>query len=105
MAKILDAITPELASFIEEQTMFFVGTAPLSPSGHVNLSPKGLDTLRILAPDRVAYLDLTGSGNETAAHLRENGRITFKFCAFQDKPLILRLYGTGEAIRPRDAAW
>src|SRR5829696_6870276 len=105
MAKILDAITPELASFIEEQTMFFVGTAPLSPSGHVNLSPKGLDTLRILAPDRVAYLDLTGSGNETAAHLRENGRITFMFCAFTGAPRILRLYGTGRVVLPETPQW
>jgi hypothetical protein len=105
MAKILDAITPELASFIEEQTVFFVGTAPLSPSGHVNLSPKGLDTLRILAPDRVAYLDLTGSGNETSAHLAQNGRITLMFCAFQGPPSILRLYGRGATVLPADAAW
>ena len=105
MAKILDAITPELASFIEEQTVFFVGTAPLSPSGHVNLSPKGLDTLRILAPDRVAYLDLTGSGNETAAHLRENGRITFMFCSFGKTPRILRLYGRGRVVLPDSAEW
>lgn len=77
MGKFLDSITPELATFIQEQALFFVGTAPLGPSGHVNLSPKGLDTFRILSPNRVAYLDLTGSGNETAAHLQENGRITF----------------------------
>jgi hypothetical protein len=105
MAKIFDAITPELASFIEEQSLFFVGTAPLSSAGHVNLSPKGLDTLRILSPDRVAYLDLTGSGNETAAHLLENGRITFMFCSFGRFPKILRLYGRGRAVLPGGAEW
>jgi predicted pyridoxine 5'-phosphate oxidase superfamily flavin-nucleotide-binding protein len=83
MGKVLPEITPELAEFIRAQPMFFVGTAPLDASGHVNLSPKGLDSFRVLAPDRVAYLDLTGSGNETSAHLAENGRITFMFCAFQ----------------------
>ena len=105
MAKVHPEITPPLREFIERQPLFFVATAPLAADGHVNLSPKGLDALRVLAPDRVAYLDLTGSGNETAAHLRENGRITLMFCAFADKPLILRLYGRGEAIHPRDAAW
>ncbi|HEV2855291.1 MAG TPA: pyridoxamine 5'-phosphate oxidase family protein [Thermoanaerobaculia bacterium] len=105
MGKILDAISPELASFIEEQPLFFVGTAPLASSGHVNLSPKGLDTFRILSPARVAYLDLTGSGNETAAHLQENGRITFMFCSFGKNPRILRLYGRGRVVLPDAADW
>ena len=83
--------------FIEEQHVFFVATAPLSPEGHVNLSPKGLDSFAILDPNRVAYIDLGGSGAETHAHLRENGRICMMFCAFDDKPLILRLYGSGRA--------
>ncbi len=105
MAKVFDSITTELQRFITEQHMFFVATAPLHPEGHVNLSPKGLDSFRILAPNRVAYLDLTGSGNETSAHLQENGRITFMFCAFQGPPLILRLYGRGTAVLPDAPTW
>ena len=89
-------ITPELAAWIGAQKLFFVATAPLSGEGHVNLSPKGLDTFRVLGPREVAYLDLTGSGAETMAHLRENGRITFMFCAFEGPPRILRLFGRGE---------
>jgi len=84
-------------AFIAEQKMFFVATAPLSEEGHVNLSPKGLDSFAVLGPNRVAYIDLGGSGIETHAHLRENGRICIMFCAFEGKPLILRLYGRGEA--------
>jgi hypothetical protein len=80
--------------------MFFVATAPLSGDGHVNLSPKGLDTFAVLGPREVAYLDLTGSGIETLAHLRENGRIVFLFCAFEGPPSIVRLHGTGEAVEP-----
>jgi hypothetical protein len=105
MAAVHPAITPELAAFICAQRIFFVATAPLAAAGRVNLSPKGLDTFRILAPDRVAYLDLTGSGNETSAHVAENGRITFMFCAFDGKPLILRLYGRGRVILPDAADW
>ncbi len=105
MGKILDVITPELAAFIEAQPLFFVASAPLAAEGHVNLSPKGLDTFRILSPQRVAYLDLTGSGNETAAHLAENGRITFMFCSFGRAPLILRLYGTGRVVLPGADEW
>ncbi len=105
MGKFFDSISPELAAFIEEQPVFFVGTAPLAASGHVNLSPKGLDTLRILSPTRVAYLDLTGSGNETAAHLQENGRITFMFCSFGKTPMILRLYGRGRVVPLGSAEW
>lgn len=104
MAQFYPALTPDLREFIARQHMFFTASAPRD-GGRVNLSPKGMDTFRVLSDDVVAYLDLTGSGNETAAHLLENGRITLMFCAFQDKPVILRLYGTGKAIHPRDAAW
>jgi hypothetical protein len=92
MGKRFSEITPELQNFIEEQSMFFVGSAPLSANGHVNVSPKGLDTFRVLGPRQVAYLDLTGSGNETAAHVMENERLTIMFCAFSERPRILRLY-------------
>lgn len=105
MGKVYDSITEDHREFIAAQQMFFVATAPLNPDGHVNLSPKGLDCFRILAPDRVAYLDLTGSGNETSAHLRENGRITLMFCAFAGPPKILRLYGCGETVLPDSAGW
>jgi hypothetical protein len=105
MPKFLDALTPELTELIEQQPLFFVATAPLSSEGRVNLSPKGLDTFRVLSPNRVAYLDLTGSGNETAAHLRENGRVTFMFCSFGPKPLILRLYGQGRVVLPGEEEW
>lgn len=103
MAKFYQALTPALLDFIAEQKVFFTATAPRS--GRVNLSPKGLDTFRCLDERNVAYLDLTGSGNETAAHLRENGRLTLMFCSFDEKPLILRLYGQGRVLRPRDADW
>ena len=105
MAKLFDCITPELQDFIHHQHLFFVATAPLSPAGHINLSPKGLDTFEILSSTRVAYLDLTGSGNETSAHLQENGRITFMFCAFQEPPRILRLYGSGRTVLPIHEDW
>jgi Pyridoxamine 5'-phosphate oxidase len=100
----LTAIPPELEAFIKAQHIFFVATAP-SEGGHINLSPKGLDTLRILSPTRVAYLDLTGSGNETAAHVGQNGRITLMFCAFEGGPGILRIYGRGLVVLPVDAEW
>jgi len=105
MAKHYDHISEDLQDWIRAQHLFFVATAPLSAEGHVNLSPKGQDCLRILSPNRVAYLDLTGSGNETSAHLLENGRITIMFCALEDAPRILRLYGTGRVILPGDPAW
>src|SRR5437762_4534746 len=105
MGKVMDEISAELAEFIRAQRMFFVATAPLSRDGHVNLSPKGLDTFRILSCKRVAYADMTGSGNETSAHLAENARITLMFCAFDDKPTILRIYGHGRTILRRDAEW
>jgi hypothetical protein len=105
MGKTHASITPELRTFIEAQPIFFVATAPLSDEGHVNLSPKGLDSFRVLGPDRVAYLDLTGSGNETSAHLAENGRITFLFCAFAGAPRIVRLYGRGRTVLPGAPEW
>ena len=103
MAKFYDRITPELQTFIKAQHIFFVATAPLN--GRVNLSPKGMDALRVINESEIAYLDLTGSGNETAAHLLESSRITLMLCSFTENPLILRLYGQGESIRPRDVAW
>ncbi|PZV15038.1 MAG: pyridoxamine 5'-phosphate oxidase [Pseudanabaena sp.] len=103
MAKFYDRITTELQTFIEAQHIFFVASAP--NHGRVNLSPKGMDALRVVNESEVVYLDLTGSGNETAAHLLENGRVTVMLCSFTEKPLILRLYGQGEPIRPRDLAW
>jgi len=105
MAKFFDCIQPTHQAFIEHQKMFFVATAPLQAGGHVNCSPKGGDCFRVLAPNQVAYLDLTGSGNETSAHLLQNGRITFMFCAFDGPPNILRLYGQGHTILPTDPAW
>ncbi|MEW6057760.1 MAG: pyridoxamine 5'-phosphate oxidase family protein [Bdellovibrionota bacterium] len=101
MGKIFKEIDPTLIDFIKRQKMFFVATSPLSADGHVNLSPKGLDTFRVLGPQSVSYLDLTGSGVETIAHLKENGRITIMFCAFEGAPRILRLYGRGEVIEPK----
>jgi hypothetical protein len=105
MATVLESITAELQAFIEAQPMFFVATAPIERDGHVNLSPKGMDTFRVLSPTRAAYLDLTGSGNETAAHVDQNGRITVMFCAFDGTPHILRLYGRGRAVTPGQAEW
>lgn len=105
MAEQYDQITPTLQDFIKAQPLFFVATAPLSENGHINLSPKGYDTFCILSPNQVAYLDLTGSGNETSAHLAENGRITFMFCAFSGSPQILRLYGKGETVLPGTEQW
>ncbi len=103
--QVFDSITDKLSEFIARQHLFFVGTAPLSGDGHVNLSPKGLDCFRILSPTRVAYMDIIGSGNETAAHVIENGRITFMFCAFEGSPNILRLYGRGHAVLRGDSEW
>ncbi|MBK8022182.1 MAG: pyridoxamine 5'-phosphate oxidase family protein [Chloroflexi bacterium] len=105
MAKFFDAIGGDHRKFIEKQHMFFVASAPLSAEGHVNLSPKGLDCLRILSPNQVAYLDLTGSGNETSAHLAENGRITFMFCSFSGTPMIMRLFGEGRTVLPGTPEW
>ena len=104
MARTYPEITAELRRFIARQHCFFVASAP-SEGGHVNLSPKGLDSLRVLDGRRVAYLDLTGSGNETSAHLAENGRLTIMFCAFAGPPRILRLYGRGSVVLPDSPEW
>ena len=98
MGKVYDGIEDSVRDFIQSQKMFFVATAPLSESGHVNLSPKGLDSFRILDPQTVVYADLTGSGIETVAHLKENGRIVLMFCAFEGTPNIMRLHGKGEVL-------
>ena len=102
MGKVYEAIDERLAELIGRQHLFFVATAALSPEGSVNLSPKGLDSFSILDPHTVAYLDLVGSGAETIAHLRENGRITMLFCSFEGLPRLLRLYGRGEVLEPGD---
>ncbi|MFV1984686.1 MAG: pyridoxamine 5'-phosphate oxidase family protein [Thiohalomonadales bacterium] len=105
MAKVHKEITTELSDWISQQEMYFVASAPLTDSGHVNVSPRGVHSLRILSPNQVLLLDLTGSGNETAAHVVENSRLTIMFCAFTGKPKILRLYGKAKAILPGHADW
>lgn len=99
--EVFDQISDEIAQFIEEQPLFFVGSAPAS-GGHINLSPKGMQTLRVIDPRMVAYLDLTGSGNETSAHIEENGRLTIMLCSFGPAARILRLYGHGRTILEGD---
>ena len=91
--------------FIERQKMFFVATAPLEAGTHINLSPKGMDSFRVLSSTLVAYMDIVGSGNETSAHILQNGRITFMFCAFDGPPNILRLYGNGRTVLPTHDEW
>ena len=103
MAKFYSQLTTQLQTFIQKQKIFFTATAP--HSGRINLSPKGSDTFCCIDNNNVAYLDLTGSGNETAAHLHENGRITIMFGSFEENPLILRLYGQGEVISPTSPRW
>jgi hypothetical protein len=103
MGKLYNALTPELRAFIAQQKLFFVATA--GEQGAVNVSPKGMDSLRVMDEHTVRWLNLTGSGNETAAHVLENGRMTLMFCAFEGKPLILRLYGQARTIHPRDPQW
>ena len=99
MAKVFEEVDAHLQRWIARQRLFFVGTAPLAADGHVNLSPKGpIDTLRVLGPREVAYLDHHGSGNETIAHLRENGRIVVMLCAFEGPPRIVRLHGRAEIV-------
>ncbi|MBK6330009.1 MAG: pyridoxamine 5'-phosphate oxidase family protein [Bacteroidetes bacterium] len=105
MGKLSTEITTAHKKFIKQQKMFFVATAPLSLDGHINLSPKGLEHLKVLDDNHVAYLDFVGSGNETSAHLRENQRITFMFCSFDKVPNILRLYGKGKVILPHSDEW
>jgi hypothetical protein len=100
MAKKFDALSESLQEFILKQKIFFVGTA--RSSGTVNVSPKGMDSLRVLGPNKVIWLNLTGSGNETAAHILENDRMTIMFCAFEGNPLILRLYGHAKVYHERD---
>ncbi len=103
MAKFYERLNPQLSEFIARQRIFFVASAP--NTGRVNVSPKGMDSLRVLDEHTVAYLDLTGSGAETAAHLRDNGRLTLMWCSFDTEPLILRLFGRGESILPGTPAW
>lgn len=103
MAKFYDAINDTLASFISRQKIFFVATA--AEDGRVNLSPKGYDALKVVGSNQVIWLNLSGSGNETAAHLRVANRMTLMFCAFEGNPLILRLYGSARTVHPRDEDW
>jgi hypothetical protein len=105
MGKFFDSIKPEHKGFIENQHLFFVSTAPLDSGGRINLSPKGLDSFRVFSDHKVAYMDLKGSENETAAHLQENRRITFMFCSYDSEPKILRLYGKGAVILPDSSDW
>jgi hypothetical protein len=103
MSKFYTKITIRLQKFIEAQKIFFVATAP--SSGRINLSPKGMDSFKVMNENRILWLNVTGSGNETAAHLLENKRITIMFCSFEKVPNILRLYGTGTEIKPNDKDW
>lgn len=103
MGKTYERIDDELQGWIAQQKMFFVATAPLSQDGHVNCSPKGLDTFTILGPRSAGYVDFVGSGIETIAHLKENGRIVIMFCAFEGPPMIARLHGIGRAMFPGTA--
>src|ERR1051326_4015670 len=102
LSKVREEIDEELAEWIRRQHLFFVATAPLSQEGHINCSPKGGDAFRVLGPLEAVYQDYTGSGAETIAHLRENGRIVVMFCAFEGKPNILRLHGEGTVLLPED---
>lgn len=103
MADFYEELSDQLIEFINAQHIYFTATAP--NEGRINLSPKGMDTFRCIDKRTVAYLDLTGSGNETSAHLSQNGRMTIMFCSFTRKPLILRLYGQGRVIHPDDLEW
>lgn len=100
MGKKFTEIAPDLQDFIKNQKIFFVGTA--AETGNVNVSPKGMDAFRVIHQNKIVWLNLTGSGNETAAHLLKNDRMTIMFCAFEGKPMILRLYGTAKIYHPRD---
>lgn len=103
MAEMFRAISSKHIDFIDAQPIFFVATA--AEDARVNVSPKGLNGFRVLGPNKAVYLDMTGSGNETAAHLKHDGRITFMFCSFSETPLILRLYGKAKAVGRKDPAW
>ena len=101
MGKQFDALSDVLARFIDDQHIFFCATA--GPEGRVNVSPKGMDSLRVLGPNRIIWRNLTGSGNETAGHLAQINRMTLMWCGFQSKPMILRVFGTARTLHPRDA--
>jgi len=103
LAQQFPALDDRLSAFIKAQHLFFVGTA--AQDGRVNISPKGMDSLRILNPNRVAWLSVTGSGNESAGHLLDNERMTLMFCSFEQQPMILRLYGSARVLHPRDVEW
>jgi len=103
MAKQFDTLQLDHIRFIEDQPMFF--TASAGPEGRVNVSPKGMDSLRVLGPNRIAWMNLTGSGNETAGHVLEHPRVTLMWCSFAARPLILRAYGTAQTLHPTDASW
>ena len=106
MSKVHDGIEPRLRAWIEAQHMFFIGTAPLAADGHINISPRGTPgTFAVLDEHTVAWLDLTGSGAETIAHLRENGRIVVMFCGFEGPPQTVRLHGRGRVVVPADPEW
>ena len=100
MGKVYEEIDAGLRAFVEAQRMFFVATAPLAGTGHINVSPKGLETLKIVGPKRLAYLDHVGSGAETIAHVNENGRIIVMLCALDGPPKIVRLHGRGSVVEP-----
>lgn len=105
MGKVFDAIDPQLAEWMEAQRLWFVSTAPLAADGHVNVSPRGHDTFSVLGANRVGWVDYTGSGIETIAHLRENGRICVMFTSFDGRPRIVRLHGTGTVLLPGEAGF
>jgi hypothetical protein len=106
VSKVYESIAPKLQAWIKAQHLFFVGTAPLDPTGHINVSPRGTpDTFAIIDDHTVAWLDLTGSGAETIAHVRENGRIVVMFCGLEGPPQIVRLHGRGRVVVPTDAEW
>jgi len=103
VGKLYQHLTAELIEFIQSQDLFFVGSAPRADDGHINISPKGMDCLRVLDEHTLAYLDVTGSGVDTIAHVRENRRLVMMFCAFKGRPLILRIHGWAEVLQTCDA--
>jgi hypothetical protein len=105
VGRVFEGFDEDLKRWIDRQRLFFIATAPAGAEGHVNLSPKGRDTLRMVDDRTLAYLDLTGSGVETIAHVRENGRITVMFCAFEGPPRIVRVHGRAEVVEPDSAGW
>ena len=103
MGQRFNELSEKLIDFINDQRLFFVGTA--TADSRINVSPKGMDSFRVLGPNRVIWLNMTGSGNETSAHIQQDGRMTIMFCAFTGKPLILRLYGQARVVHPYDSDW